>query len=285
MDDRATLLRAVLESPWDDVPRLAYADWLDEHGRGDLAEFIRAEFIRVQCELAGRFPDGQPLCECITGPAHDGCPLHRYERLRERQRELWRRLPTAAVFAPWASGIATDPDTPRFWVGDETGSRAEFLVRRGFVAVVGCDLWTFCGGSCPGCIEPGELDDGDRRCRLCRGTGRTPGIAADLFRSQPVVSVRLTVRQPQDYHNNDDTFREGRLYGWYKGVHPSGDSMSYDVPDDLWEFVARQPGCVVHGNWADFKSRALALAALGAAAVDFGRAAAGLSPLHPSASR
>ena len=44
MDERSTLLRAVLESPWDDVPRLVYADWLDEHGRGDLAEFIRGIF-------------------------------------------------------------------------------------------------------------------------------------------------------------------------------------------------------------------------------------------------
>ncbi len=45
-DDRAPLLRAVLEAPDDDAPRLVLADWL--HERGD----PRGELIVVQCELA-----------------------------------------------------------------------------------------------------------------------------------------------------------------------------------------------------------------------------------------
>jgi uncharacterized protein (TIGR02996 family) len=40
-------LRSIIESPDDDAPRLAYSDWLEEHGDAD-----RAEFIRVQCRLA-----------------------------------------------------------------------------------------------------------------------------------------------------------------------------------------------------------------------------------------
>jgi uncharacterized protein (TIGR02996 family) len=48
MTDEPTLLAAVLADPGDDAPRLVYADWLDEHGQPD-----RAEFIRVQCELIG----------------------------------------------------------------------------------------------------------------------------------------------------------------------------------------------------------------------------------------
>jgi uncharacterized protein (TIGR02996 family) len=40
-------LQAILEDPDDDTPRLVYADWLDENGQHD-----RAEFIRLQCELA-----------------------------------------------------------------------------------------------------------------------------------------------------------------------------------------------------------------------------------------
>jgi uncharacterized protein (TIGR02996 family) len=47
MTDDAAFLRAVLDAPGDDAPRLVYADWLEENGQGD-----RAEFIRVQCELA-----------------------------------------------------------------------------------------------------------------------------------------------------------------------------------------------------------------------------------------
>jgi uncharacterized protein (TIGR02996 family) len=41
------LLRAIQEDPHDDGPRLVYADWLEEEG-----DQARAEFIRVQCELA-----------------------------------------------------------------------------------------------------------------------------------------------------------------------------------------------------------------------------------------
>src|SRR5215471_3698309 len=40
-------LRSIIEAPDDDAPRLAYSDWLEEHGEPD-----RAEFIRVQCRLA-----------------------------------------------------------------------------------------------------------------------------------------------------------------------------------------------------------------------------------------
>src|SRR5262245_42711851 len=46
------LLRAVLDKPADDSSRLVYADWLEENGESE-----RAEFIRVQCEVVrlGRF--------------------------------------------------------------------------------------------------------------------------------------------------------------------------------------------------------------------------------------
>lgn len=49
MTDREALLRTVCENPDDDLPRLVFADWLDEHDEPE-----RAEFIRLQCELHGR---------------------------------------------------------------------------------------------------------------------------------------------------------------------------------------------------------------------------------------
>src|SRR5688572_8800998 len=42
MTDRDTLHAAVLLQPAEDVPRLAYADCLQEDGDDELAEFIRA---------------------------------------------------------------------------------------------------------------------------------------------------------------------------------------------------------------------------------------------------
>ncbi len=42
-----SLLQAILDRPADDTPRQIYSDWLEDHG-----EDARAEFIRVQIELA-----------------------------------------------------------------------------------------------------------------------------------------------------------------------------------------------------------------------------------------
>src|SRR5438477_12296826 len=47
MPTAADFLMAILADPDADAPRLAYADWLEEDGDAD-----RAEFIRVQCALA-----------------------------------------------------------------------------------------------------------------------------------------------------------------------------------------------------------------------------------------
>src|SRR5436305_1933691 len=49
-------LAAVAARPGDDLPRLIFADWLDEHGYAD-----RAEFIRLQCAAArgGAPPDAR----------------------------------------------------------------------------------------------------------------------------------------------------------------------------------------------------------------------------------
>jgi uncharacterized protein (TIGR02996 family) len=50
----AAFRRSILEAPDDDAPRLVYADWLDEHGESE-----RAEFIRLQIRLT-RTPPHDP---------------------------------------------------------------------------------------------------------------------------------------------------------------------------------------------------------------------------------
>jgi uncharacterized protein (TIGR02996 family) len=58
VSDRLSLLRAILVSPKDDLPRLVFADWLQEHGTTD-ADAARAEFIRLGCKLkSGKRPLG-----------------------------------------------------------------------------------------------------------------------------------------------------------------------------------------------------------------------------------
>ncbi len=67
MKTNPELLRAILDNPEDDAVRLVYADWLEENGETD-----HAEFIRVQCEVEH------------LDPLDDG-----YYPLRRRERELW----------------------------------------------------------------------------------------------------------------------------------------------------------------------------------------------------
>ncbi len=50
MSDADALLATVLADPAADTPRLVYADFLEESGQAEAG--ARAEFIRIQCELA-----------------------------------------------------------------------------------------------------------------------------------------------------------------------------------------------------------------------------------------
>lgn len=70
MSDRDAFIRAIAANLYDDTPRLAFADWLDEHGEHD-----RAEFIRVQCELE---------------PMRDRYEIPRAAELHDREDELER---------------------------------------------------------------------------------------------------------------------------------------------------------------------------------------------------
>jgi uncharacterized protein (TIGR02996 family) len=72
VSEQQDFLRAIIAAPDDDAPRLVYADWLDENGDPE-----RAEFIRLQCELA-RGDETDP----------------RRERLRSREQQLLRDYQT-----------------------------------------------------------------------------------------------------------------------------------------------------------------------------------------------
>ncbi len=71
MSDEKALLSAIWEHPHDDTARLVYADWLQENGQPE-----RAEFIRLQCELAR-------LDEWDESPAR--------AKLARREQKLWKQ--------------------------------------------------------------------------------------------------------------------------------------------------------------------------------------------------
>jgi uncharacterized protein (TIGR02996 family) len=80
--EAGAFLDDIRRHPDDDAPRLIYADWLDEHGDAE-----RAEFIRLQCRVAV-LPEDDP----------------RREALARREAELlqgnWRRW-TEEAFLAW----------------------------------------------------------------------------------------------------------------------------------------------------------------------------------------
>jgi uncharacterized protein (TIGR02996 family) len=91
MSDEDALLAAIAAHPEEDTPRLAYADWLDEHGR-----HARADFIRLQVEVAG--------VEKL-GRSRQGEYIDLYRRQHE-----FIEVPRADVLGP----LAGLPDDARF---------------------------------------------------------------------------------------------------------------------------------------------------------------------------
>jgi uncharacterized protein (TIGR02996 family) len=70
MLEREPFLKAIFAAPDDDLPRLVFADWLDEHG-----ETAWAELIRVQCETCrtgGESPRTAALVATVFG-GYDEC--------------------------------------------------------------------------------------------------------------------------------------------------------------------------------------------------------------------
>jgi uncharacterized protein (TIGR02996 family) len=111
MDDTA-LLAAIRAEPDDDTVRLAYADWLEENGQPERADFIR-------CQVRG----------LEVGPdARNGALTALPTRLWNGTRVEWVGNAVAAIF----SGR-----------GDAESVIAEVQFSRGFVRVVTCGLKTW----------------------------------------------------------------------------------------------------------------------------------------------
>lgn len=142
MDAEADILRAVLGRPDDDTPRLAFADWLEDHA-ADLPDpddaRARAEFVRVQVEIDRRgidlctFPTTRCNVNSVGRWAHAAnCPLGamlaRERALMNGHRPDWYPLP-AGWFVSTGDQEARIRDYPdRPWA----------FVRRGFIDSATC---------------------------------------------------------------------------------------------------------------------------------------------------
>lgn len=122
MTDEQAFLTAICVDPFDDTPRLVYADWLDEHRQPERAEFIRTqiELAKMACVLMQHPP---PCGPTRAGP--------KCEQLRRRSQLL---LDAAVGKGGWA-------DATGGTIGLPMGSAV--IWARGFVESVECryDPW------------------------------------------------------------------------------------------------------------------------------------------------
>ncbi len=121
MDRREAMLKAVIADPDDDLVRLAFADCIEE----DYGEAERAEFIRVQVELARRRPELPVLLPTEL------------EFLEYKDSSLRSRRSKVELVEPRLARISCDWQD---WMRDlKPGNRCEFSMSRGgemFRAVV-----------------------------------------------------------------------------------------------------------------------------------------------------
>ncbi len=170
----AALLASICESPNDHLPRLVAADWLEEHGAEERAEFIR---IMVANHAHGKFG--------LT------------DRLRELVRDEWCE-PLAAMHHAARAG-----DWKIGWKWS-----------RGFVAEVRCTLADWVGEKCRHCTDGqfGYPPTGQRDCPNCDGTGGRPAHGPRIVREHPVERVVLTDREPK-IMTGRDWFSWGNMRG------------------------------------------------------------------------
>src|SRR5208282_4785763 len=89
--DGDALLHTIIDHPDDDMPRLVYADWLEENGQAE-----RAEFTRLKIGLEGETGDKRNEMEQRAG-----------QLLRQHRREWLAPLPQEET------GIEWDANWPR----------------------------------------------------------------------------------------------------------------------------------------------------------------------------
>ncbi len=237
--DWLALCAAVCATPGDDLPRLVAADWLDENGHGEYAEFVR-----VQVELAKSKPFVPPadiveiansnrLYAQMAGE-HLVRARAEYEAkqdaLRRRERELGRAYgvhwfaPPPGFVVRWGPGADTSDEVQR--------GMSLYHVRRGFVAEVRAPLTSLLGGPCERCDNtewdyPPELHASIfSNCPACSGTGRTPGVLPRLVGRQPVERVGVSDREPA-------VSPLTRGHRWYRG--PAVSDPRSVLPDEVYD--------------------------------------------------
>lgn len=194
MTTREGLMAAILAAPDDDLPRLVFADWLEENGEVD-----RAEFIRVQCEIEKHKPEAVNYVRNGRYKREDAVRLDwRLVALHDREMQLlWAKHHEydSANWELWCHAEAREEDgtpccvngrggmsvTPHGSIGlgegsnscvvpfsfteagppyDSHGRQVVQYFRRGFVSEIRCTFDGWFGSLCGPCRGQGRLWNG-----------------------------------------------------------------------------------------------------------------------------
>jgi uncharacterized protein (TIGR02996 family) len=102
MFERTALLQAIVSNPLEQLPRLVYADWLDEYGTTDLDK-ATSQFIRISCK---------------SGNKGVTMPRTAYKWLHKN----WRRLIPSVMAVHTVVYLHQDEHEAR-WSADEDGAK------------------------------------------------------------------------------------------------------------------------------------------------------------------
>lgn len=94
MSDRTAFLRNIAVHRFHTLPRLVYADWLDEHGPDQPADARRAELIRLANDVAALPPEShKPAAECDC----DRCRMtRRHTEMTDAGIRNWDAMPSGS---------------------------------------------------------------------------------------------------------------------------------------------------------------------------------------------
>jgi uncharacterized protein (TIGR02996 family) len=167
MTGEANFLRTIAADPRTDVPRLVFADWLEETGRAARAEFIRVQVALAQegvvcfrCLGSGHYSYTMAAKRRARARAERGRCDCRFVTLLRRERRLFERLRPALFPRPFGGRQVLTLG------GEEGGPLPVVRFRRGFPADLTLQL----------------------RPLLAH--------AVELFAAAPVESVRVSDREP-----------------------------------------------------------------------------------------
>jgi uncharacterized protein (TIGR02996 family) len=160
-DDELALLRTICEQPDCDVPRLVYADWLEERGI-----FWHVRLIHEQIERQNE----------------------EWEPWDALSADDWRQCQKHLLFVLDPLGLRIKRvKVRRGFISEIRCTLAEFM-GSAFGTCAGCEGL----GTERYCDAAGDMDD--RECLTCKGTrqSRNSGLARTLFGTHPITRVVLT---------------------------------------------------------------------------------------------